>query len=64
MKVKIAKAPIPGFTIGKTILTNFLISPQPSMSADYKRESGTEWENCFIRKIPNGQPTAGKIKAR
>ncbi len=64
MKVNIASAPIPGFTIGTTICVNVLASEAPSIRAASSISCGTVSENCRIRNTPNGQPTVGKITAQ
>ena len=64
MKVKIASAPIPGFTIGVTIWVNVLASLAPSTRAASSISPGTPSENCFMRKTPNGQPTVGMMIAQ
>lgn len=61
MKVKMAKAPIAGLSIGNTIWKNERISPQPSIFAASRSSFGIVCENCFIKKTPNGQPIAGMI---
>ena len=64
MKVKIARAANPGFTIGKATLQKVRISPQPSILADSSNSVGIFSLNCFIRKTPNGHPIKGKITAQ
>ena len=64
MKVKIARAANPGFTIGKATLQKVRISPQPSILADSSNSVGIFSLNCFMRKTPNGHPIKGKITAQ
>ena len=64
MKVKMASAPIPGLTMGSTILTKVRASLAPSMRAASSISVGMPSLNCFIRNTPNGQPTMGKMTAQ
>ena len=62
LKVKIVSVISAGCTRGSTIVTNRLISPQPSISAASSSSFGTATMNCRIRKIPKA-PTIGRINA-
>ena len=64
MKVKMASAPTPGLTIGRTMLTKVFASLAPSMRAASSISVGMPSLNCFIKKTPNGQPTMGKMTAQ
>ena len=64
IKVKMARAPMPGLTMGSTMLIKVLASLAPSMRAASSISVGMPSLNCFIRNTPNGQPTMGKITAQ
>ena len=64
MKVKIASAPMPGLMIGSAMRVKVVSSLAPSMRAASSISPGIPSLNCFIRKMPNGQPTIGKMTAQ
>ena len=58
-----ARAPNPGLMMGHTTLRKVRSSPAPSIRAASSISVGMVSENCFIKKMPNGQPTVGRITA-
>ena len=58
-----ASAPTPGLTMGKTMETKVRTSLAPSMRAASSISVGMVSENCFIKKMPKGQPTVGRMTA-
>ncbi len=60
---KDSQAPIPGFKNWQDDIDEFLISPQPSMSADSKRESGYSGE-LLHEKVPEWPTDSRQNKAR
>ena len=59
-----ARAPMPGLTMGSTTVMKVLASLAPSMRVASRISPGMLSENCFIRNTPKGQPTVGKITAQ
>ena len=63
MKVKMARAPMPGLTMGRTMVEKVRHSLAPSTRAASRISPGMPSENCFIKNTPKGQPTVGKMTA-